>query len=134
HPTTQYDGAGIGLTIVREATDAWGAGRLRVGAGQRQPILDSVNQSIRIMRPILHVENDANDVFFLQHALTEAGIANPVRVANDGQQAIEYLQCSRTFGDCEEFPLPCLILLDLKLPYVTGLDVLKWIRRKSGMS
>jgi len=84
------------------------------------------------MRPILQVEDDANDVFLLQHALTAAGVENPIQVATDGQQAIAYLSGKGAFADREKFPLPCLVLLDLKLPYVMGLDVLKWIRQQSG--
>jgi two-component system response regulator len=86
------------------------------------------------MRPILQVEDDPNDVFILQHALKKAGVANPVHVASDGQQAIDYLQGVGKFANREQFPLPCLILLDLKLPLVMGLDVLKWIRQQSGMT
>lgn len=84
------------------------------------------------MKPILQVEDDPNDVFLLQHALTKAGVANPIQVASDGRQAIEYLEGTGPFADRERFPLPCLVLLDLKLPYVMGLDVLKWIRQRPG--
>ena len=86
------------------------------------------------MRPILQVEDDPNDVFFLQHAMKKAGVANPVHVATDGQQAIDYLRGVGKFADRKKFPLPCLVLLDLKLPHVMGLDVLKWIRQESGLS
>jgi two-component system response regulator len=74
------------------------------------------------------VEDDPNDVFFLQHAMKKAGVANPIQVAIDGQQAIDYLKGAGKFADRELFPLPCLVLLDLKLPHVMGLEVLKWIR------
>ena len=84
------------------------------------------------MKTILQVEDDPNDVFLFQHAMTKAGVANPVQVATDGQQAIDYLQGAGKFANREKYPFPCLVLLDLKLPYVMGLDVLKWIRRKPG--
>jgi len=80
------------------------------------------------MKPILQVEDDPNDVYFLNRALKKAGVANPIQVAEDGQQAIDYLKGAGKFADREAFPLPCLVLLDLKLPYVMGLEVLKWIR------
>ena len=86
------------------------------------------------MKPILQVEDDPNDVFFLQHAMKKAGVANPIQVATDGQQAIDYLKGAGQFADRKEFPLPCLVLLDLKLPYVMGLDVLKWIRQQPGVA
>ena len=82
-------------------------------------------------RTILLVEDEENDVFFLQEAMKKAGVLNPIRVASDGQQAIDYFKGAGKFGNREEFPLPCLVLLDLKLPYVMGLDVLKWIRQQS---
>ena len=84
------------------------------------------------MKTILQVEDDPNDVFLLQHAMKKAGVANPIQIASDGQQAIDYLQGAGKFADRGKFPFPCLILLDLKLPYVMGLDVLKWIRKRPG--
>jgi two-component system response regulator len=84
------------------------------------------------MKTILQVEDDPNDVFLFQHAMTKAGVKNPVQVANDGQQAIDYLRGAGKFANRDKFPFPCLVLLDLKLPYVMGLDVLRWIRRQPG--
>src|ERR1700722_19858192 len=84
------------------------------------------------MKTILQVEDDPNDVFLFQHAMRKAGVANPVQVASDGQQAIDYLQGAGKFADREKYPFPGLVLLDLKLPYVMGLDVLKWIRKQPG--
>ena len=66
--------------------------------------------------------------------MKKAGVANPIQVASDGQQAIDYLRGAGKFADRRKFPFPCLVLLDLKLPYVMGLDVLKWIREQSGMA
>ena len=84
------------------------------------------------MKTILQVEDDPNDVFLLQHALRKVGVANPVQVASDGQQAIDYLQGAGKFTDRAKFPFPCLVLLDLRLPFVMGLDVLRWIRQQPG--
>lgn len=84
------------------------------------------------MKTILQVEDDPNDVFLFHHAMIKAGVTNPVQVVTDGQQAIDYLKGAGKFADREKYPLPCLVLLDLKLPYVMGLDVLKWIREQSG--
>ena len=80
------------------------------------------------MKYLLQVEDDPNDVFLFQYALKKAGVTNPVHVAEDGQQAIDYLKGTGEFADRAAFPLPSLVLLDLKLPYVMGLDVLRWIR------
>lgn len=83
-------------------------------------------------KPILLVEDDENDVFLLTKALKRLGVGNPLRVASDGQQAIEYVEGLGKFSDRQEFPVPYLVLLDLKLPRVKGLDVLKRIREVDG--
>jgi two-component system response regulator len=82
------------------------------------------------MTPILYVEDDPNDVLFLQRALQKAVVANPIHNVTDGQQAIDYLQGAGKFADRKQYPLPGLVLLDLKLPYVMGLEVLRWIRQQ----
>ena len=79
-------------------------------------------------RAILLVEDDENDVFFFKRAAKLAGMMNPLHVAQDGRQAIDYLKGTGDYADRTQFPLPSLVLLDLKLPHVMGLDVLKWIR------
>ena len=84
------------------------------------------------MKTILQVEDDPNDVFSFQRAMRKAGVPNPTHVASDGQQALDYLQGAGKFDDRDQFPLPALVLLDLKLPYVMGMDVLRWIRQQPG--
>jgi DNA-binding response OmpR family regulator len=79
-------------------------------------------------RAILLVEDEENDVLFFKSALRKAGITNPVQSVRDGQEALNYFYGIEKFSDREIFPLPTLVLLDLKLPYVMGLDVLKSIR------
>ncbi len=79
---------------------------------------------------ILLVEDSADDVFFMKRALKTAGFTTPPQVAKDGQMALDYLEGANGFADREKFPLPSLVLLDLKLPQVLGLDVLKWIRSR----
>ena len=79
---------------------------------------------------ILLVEDEENDVVLMQRALNRAAVVNAVHVANDGREAIDYFRGAGKFANRKEFPLPCLVLLDLKLPYVMGLDVLKWIRQQ----
>lgn len=77
---------------------------------------------------ILLVEDEENDVFFMKRAMKKAGIDDPLHVARDGRQAIGYLEGSGPYADRAQHPLPSIVLLDLKLPYVRGMDVLKWIR------
>jgi CheY-like chemotaxis protein len=77
---------------------------------------------------ILLVDDNEDDIFLMQRALTASGIDDPVQIVIDGQQAIDYLGGIGSFSDRAQFPLPSLILLDLKLPLKPGLEVLKWIR------
>lgn len=83
--------------------------------------------------PILHVEDREEDVFLLQYAFEHADIKNPVYVVADGQEAIDYLAGSGKFTHRERFPLPGLIMLDLKLPLKMGLEVLEWIKRQPSL-
>jgi CheY-like chemotaxis protein len=82
---------------------------------------------------ILLVEDARNDVFFLQYAFQAAGINNPLQVVDDGQQAIDYLAGIGKFANRAQYPLPCLMVLDLKLPVKMGLDVLRWIRQQPAL-
>lgn len=77
---------------------------------------------------ILLVEDDRDDVFIFQRTLKAAGIANPVVVVTTGQDAVDYLSHQGKYTDSEKHPLPFVIFLDLKLPYLDGFEVLSWIR------
>jgi CheY-like chemotaxis protein len=82
---------------------------------------------------VLVVEDDANNVLLLQIALEDTHIACPVNFVSDGQQALDYLAGKGQYADRTKFPMPSLVLLDLKLPLVMGLDVLAWIRRQPSL-
>lgn len=74
-------------------------------------------------RSILLVEDNPHDVLLTQRAFRRANIANELHLARDGQEAIEHLS-----DPARE--LPALVLLDLQLPKVEGLEVLRWIREE----
>lgn len=79
---------------------------------------------------ILMAEDDENDVFFLRRAMSQAGLTNPLFVSHDGQEAIDYLNGVSPFNDRAKYPLPGLLLLDLKMPRVNGFDVLSWLAHR----
>jgi CheY-like chemotaxis protein len=76
---------------------------------------------------ILLVEDNEEDVFLLRRALRKAAVSCSLQVATDGEEAIDYLAGKGTFTDRSRHPAPSLVLLDLKLPYVNGFEVLAWI-------
>lgn len=77
----------------------------------------------------LLVEDNADDVLLIQRAYRKANLPGPTQALTNGQQAIEYLAGSGAYADRTRFPLPSVILLDLKLPRTSGLEVLAWMRQ-----
>jgi len=79
-------------------------------------------------KTILLVEDNPSDIELTKRALTKAKIANELVVAEDGQEALDYLFGTGNFAGRDDLPRIAMILLDLKLPKVDGLEVLKRIR------
>jgi CheY-like chemotaxis protein len=82
---------------------------------------------------ILLVEDDPNDVLLMQRAFRKANLTNPLPVARDGQEAIEYLNHQGHFADVTRYPPPTLMLLDLKMPRKDGFETLEWLRQQPGL-
>jgi CheY-like chemotaxis protein len=79
-------------------------------------------------RTILSVEDDDNDRLFLKLALEDVGLAGELRVVTNGEQAIDYLTGRGKYKNRRDYPLPCMVLLDLNLPFVSGFEILAWMR------
>ena len=79
---------------------------------------------------ILVAEDDPQDAFLLQRAFWKAGVSQAVHFVADGQQAIDYLRGAPPFHNPSRHPFPVLLVLDLKLPKLSGLDVLTWLSRQ----
>ena len=77
---------------------------------------------------ILLAEDDENDIFLMGRAFDRAAVPNPLIVVRNGQEAIDYLAGTGEYGQRDKHPLPGLMLLDLKMPWMDGFDVLKWLR------
>jgi CheY-like chemotaxis protein len=77
---------------------------------------------------ILYAEDDDNDAFLFQRAFGQAGVSHRLVIVEDGKTAIEYIAGNGAYTDRAKHPLPCLALLDLNMPGISGIEVLKWIR------
>jgi len=77
---------------------------------------------------ILLVEDNPRDEALTLRALKKSNIVNDVVVTRDGVEALDYLLCTGAYADRETTLMPQLVLLDLKLPKVNGLEVLRKIR------
>lgn len=81
----------------------------------------------------LLVEDNESDVILIQRAFVTAKILNPLFIVNSAEDAMAYLAGAGRYNNRDEFPLPGLILLDLKLPGLDGFDFLRWLRQQPGI-
>jgi len=79
---------------------------------------------------VLHIDDDPNDRALLKAASKKAGAQFTLHTVEDGEQAIAYLGGIGVYSHRRHYPLPTLVLLDLKMPRATGLEVLKWLRNQ----
>ena len=82
---------------------------------------------------ILLVEDNPDHILLIHEALTANNILNEVRVAKDGEEALDYLFRRGQYADPQMSPRPTLIILDIKLPKIDGQEVLKAIKADPGL-
>jgi two-component system response regulator len=76
--------------------------------------------------PLLIAEDSESDVFFMLRVMDQAGVLNPIYVVRDGNETLAYLQGARQYADRSAYPIPGIVLLDLKMPGIDGFDILRW--------
>lgn len=79
-------------------------------------------------RTVLMVEDNPDDQLLIRRAFKKAGLAQPLQAVDNGDDAVLYLAGEDDYADRSRFPMPSLILLDIKLPRRSGLEVLAWLR------
>ncbi len=77
---------------------------------------------------ILLVEDDENDTFFVRRAVLHADRGHTVHPVSDATEAIKYLQGEGRYHNREEFPVPNVILTDIKMPLMDGFEFLQWLK------
>ena len=80
---------------------------------------------------LLIVDDSEDDRFFLERELKSIPSCGIVGIVYDGEAAIDYLSGAATFANRALFPMPDVMLLDLKMPRMNGFDVLRWLQRQS---
>ena len=81
---------------------------------------------------VLTVDDSSDDTLLFQRACRKSGASFQLQTVNGGQGAIDYLSGADVFSDRQRFPLPQLMLLDLKMPKKDGFEVLDWVRQQTG--
>jgi CheY-like chemotaxis protein len=76
------------------------------------------------------IEDEASDALLIRRAFEKAGVENPIQTVINGDKALAYFEGIGEYQDRSKYPLPIFILLDLKLPGMMGLQLLKWIRSR----
>ena len=81
---------------------------------------------------VLLVEDDLNDIFLVQRAFKMAQVKNPLQVVTDGQEAMLYLRGEGKYRNRNTYPLPKLMVMDIKMPRRSGFEVLEWVKGSQG--
>lgn len=88
----------------------------------------------KVTKTLLLVEDSDDDLFLMKRSLERAEAHFNLQIVKDGDAAVDYLSGTGVYADRFTHPLPCLVLLDVKLPQLNGFEVLKWIRTQPDLA
>lgn len=86
------------------------------------------NEAAGSLGAILIAEDNPDDAKFMQRVILQIQLENPIHIVNDGNKTLAYLKGEDPYQDREKFPFPALLLLDLRMPEVDGLEVLRRVQ------
>lgn len=102
-------------------------------ASPRRKLGDHTLRGMTVPPVVLLIDDSEDDVLLACEAFERAGLSAPLYVLHTGEEAIQYLRGEGRYANRAEHPLPDLILLDLNMPRIGGLEVLRWIRQQPGI-
>jgi CheY-like chemotaxis protein len=79
------------------------------------------------------VDDNDGDILFFSRAFKQAGFKNRLITLSSGDETVKYLSGEGCYANREEFPMPKLALLDIKMPGIDGLEVLQWMRQNNSL-
>ena len=83
-----------------------------------------------MLERILLIDDSETDALLIQRALKKAGLEDPVFWIRDAEEAVAYLQGKREYANRDLFPIPNILLLDIRMPKIDGLELLRWLKEQ----
>ena len=80
--------------------------------------------------PVLLAEDNDSDLIFLQRAIRKAGVSVSLQLVRNGEEAVNYLLGEGNYANQERYPLPMLIISNMKMPRMNGLELLTWVKQQ----
>ncbi|GAA6616592.1 response regulator [Scytonema sp. NUACC26] len=80
--------------------------------------------------PVLLAEDNENDLIFLQRTIRKAGVSVSLHVVSNGEEAVSYLLGEGQYADRERYPEPVLLITNVKMPRMNGLELLAWVKQQ----